>query len=131
MTHTERRKYPRYHLRIPIKLSCSISGEDAIDATSLNICLHGLYCTVTRYVPLFGKLLVTLIAPERASFPAHVISQIEGVVVRIEPETEQIGCKAYDVALYFEELSEQQEEALQRLIASHLAAENDESCPPF
>lgn len=81
--------------------------------------MNGLYCTVNRYVPTFDKFLVTFISDEHYEIPAHVISQIEGVVVRVEPEQEEAMRNAYNIALFFQELSEQQQNALHSLLSSH------------
>jgi hypothetical protein len=81
--------------------------------------MNGLYCTVNRYVSTFDKFLVTFISNEHHEIPAHVISQIEGVVVRVEPEQEEAMRKTYRIALFFQELSEQQQNALHSLLSSH------------
>ena len=130
-THTEpeRRKCPRYNVQIPIQLSLSHSSfPDALDATALNLCQNGLYCTVTRYIPPFHKLLITMIAPKHEETPPRVISQMEGVVVRVEPEQEEAGCHTYHVALFFQEISEEQDDALQSLLASHAAHIDGHEC---
>jgi len=125
----ERRKCPRYNLQIPIQLSLSHSAfPDALDAIALNLCLNGLYCTVTRYIPLFHKLLITIIASPHHEQTSRVISQIEGVVVRVEPEQEEAGRQEYQIALYFQELSEEQDDALQSLLAAHAAHIDGHEC---
>ena len=128
-TLPERRKCPRYNVQIPIQLSLSHSSfPDTLDATALNLCQHGLYCTVTRYIPPFHKLLITMIVPKHEKTPPRVISQMEGIVVRIEPEREEADCHEYQVALYVQELSEEQEEALQSLLSSHAAHIDGHEC---
>ena len=130
-THTEpeRRKCPRYNVQIPIQLSLSHSSfPDALDATALNLCQNGLYCTVTRYIPLFHKLLITMVASEHEKTPPRVISQVEGIVVRVEPEREDADCHEYQVALYFQELSAEQEEALQALLSNHAVHVDGHEC---
>lgn len=118
--YSERRQCQRFDIQIPIRLSIPDSGDDNhLEATSINICMNGLYCTVNRYVPTFDKFLVTFISDEHYEIPAHVISQIEGVVVRVEPEQEEAMRNAYNIALFFQELSEQQQNALHSLLSSH------------
>ncbi len=125
----ERRKCPRYNLQIPIKLSLSrFNARDTLDAIALNVCQNGLYCTVTRYIPPFHKLLITMIATKHDETPPRVISQMEGIVVRIDPEQEEAGCREYQVALFFEELSEEQEDALQSLIITYAALAENHEC---
>ncbi len=125
----ERRKCLRYNVHIPVKLSLSnYNGHRALDATALNVCLNGLYCTVTHYIPTFHKLLITMIAPKHDETPPRVILQMEGIVVRIDPEQEEGDCHEYQVALFFQDLSEEQEDALQSLITAYAALADEHEC---
>lgn len=118
--YSERRQYPRFDIQLPVKLSIPDSGDGThLEATSINICMNGLYCTVNRYVPTFDKFLITLISDGHHEIPAHVISQIEGVVVRVEPEQEEAMRNTYNIALFFQALTEQQQNALHSLLSSH------------
>ncbi|PID56032.1 hypothetical protein CSB45_13095 [candidate division KSB3 bacterium] len=118
----ERRSHQRLTLEIPLQLSLLDMGEHeaaSLEARLINICMNGLYCSIPHYVPLFGKILVTLVhASEHGSFTA-MASQIEGIVVRVEPEQNTPACKEYKIALYFQQLSEQQHAALQHFIETH------------
>jgi hypothetical protein len=81
--------------------------------------MNGLYCTVNRYLPVFDKLLITFVNPARDRIPPHVISEIEGVVVRVEPEQPEEERSAYNIALYFSELTEQQQQTLYEFMLHH------------
>ena len=81
--------------------------------------MNGIYCTVNHHVPLFDKILVTFVSPEHDGIPTHIVSQLEGVVVRVEPEQKEEERTEYNIALFFQNLSQQQHAALHNMIASH------------
>jgi hypothetical protein len=117
---TERRQYTRFNIQMPLKYSFPGAETGQIfEATSVNVCLNGVYCTVNRYIPLFNRLLVTFFSPKHNGIPAHIVSQLEGIVVRVEPEQEETGRTEYNIALFFQEISQQQHEALHKMITSH------------
>lgn len=117
---SDRRAFPRF--QAPITLSFAIAGaqdQKTVDANVLNVSSTGVYCQVHHYVPLFEKLLITFELPEHTD-PAHrLISQCEGVVVRIEPEEEEPGRTEYNMALYFNNLTEAERNLLQTFIATY------------
>jgi hypothetical protein len=81
--------------------------------------MNGVYCKVNYYLPLFAKVLITFILPEHDQETYHLVSQCEGVVVRVVPEKEQTDLHEYHVALYFNHLSEAERNLLQIMIASY------------
>lgn len=116
----ERRASARITLHFPIRLMAQTRGvTETFEAQTVNLGIHGLYCIVKRYVPVFAKLLLTLIAPGHDGQPAHVLSQVDAVVVRIEPAQPVPGGTEYHAALFFPELSDQQHAALTALLAFH------------
>lgn len=121
-SQAERRKFPRFDFSIPLHLSFIGSDleEVLLRATSINISLNGVYCTVNKYLSLFEKILIMFVNPPHNGNPPEIIFQCESVVVRIEPEQEETGRKNYRVALYFPNLSPQHENTLQELIDTHI-----------
>lgn len=118
--HSERRKFPRFNVQVPLNLSLSRAKvEETLDATSINVSMNGVYCIVNRYLPLFDKVLITFVIPEGTEDPYNIISQCEGVVVRVEPENEEPGRAEYKVALYFHNLSQEERNLLHTLIITH------------
>jgi hypothetical protein len=117
---SDRREFPRFQIQIP--LSLSISGEpreETCDATAMNVSMNGVCCTIDRYLPVFDKVLLTFVLPEDVGEPYHLVSQCEGIVVRVDPEEEQPDCKEYQVAVYFNSLSQAERDLLQSLIVSY------------
>ncbi len=118
---SERRACQRFPLQVPVRLLTPDSSPDEhLNATVINMSMNGLYCTVNRYLPVFETLSVTVVGPIHDRIPPHVISGIEGIVVRIEPEQPETERKAYNIALYFSKLTEQQQKALHELMDSYI-----------
>ncbi len=117
---SEYRGSPRFVVRVPMTLSLqeAASGQ-SIQADSVNLSMNGISCTVNRYLPVSKKLLLSFITPHSSDGATHILLQCEAVVVRIDPEHEERGRTAYDVALAFHNLTRQQQEDLQTLIESY------------
>lgn len=58
------------------------------------------------------------INPEHQATPAPIISQCDGIVVRIEPGQEEQDRTEYHVALCFQRLFQHHRDALREMIAS-------------
>ena len=116
----ERRKSPRFNVRAPLSISISRAAtQEDLDAASLNVSMNGVYCKVNRHLPLFDKVLITFIISQQGETSYNLVSQCEGVVVRIEPENEESGRTEYNVALYFQNLSQSERMMLRALISTY------------
>ncbi len=92
----ERRRDPRYPRSVPLRMGHDGMG---VRAESINISTRGLYCKVPRYVAPFSKLRVALDLPFSAN--DHRTVECDGVVVRVEPDSEAPGVGEYRLAIYF------------------------------
>ena len=120
LTSSERRQFPRFNIHVPLSLSVSgTEHTETVHATAANVSMNGVYCTVSRYLPLFDKVLITFVLPEKSEDAYHLVSQCEGVVVRIDPEEEDPECFLYQVALYFNNLSGTERNLLQTIISTY------------
>jgi hypothetical protein len=120
LTPSDRRQSPRFNVHVPLSLSISGAEQtETVNATAANVSMNGVYCTVNCYLPLFDKILITFVLPEESEDSYHLVSQCEGVVVRIDPEEETPGCSEYQVALYFNNLSESERDLLQTIISTY------------
>jgi hypothetical protein len=123
----DRRSFPRFNASIPLDLVIPGSKtEEPLHATSVNVSMNGVYCHVDRHIPLFTRTHVRFVNPNQKSASAPIVSQCEGIVVRVEPEPEELNRTGYRVALCFQRLFQQEREALQQMINAHTA----ESLPP-
>ncbi|MBE0616543.1 MAG: PilZ domain-containing protein [Proteobacteria bacterium] len=109
---SERRQEPRYDRNLPLRVGHD--STDGLRAESINISTRGLYCKSPRYVPPFAKLKVAVELPFASRDAATV--ECEGVVVRVEPETEAVGVKEYRLAVYFLNLERECSELIARFV---------------
>ena len=117
---SERRSFPRFDANIPLDLLVPGSKtEEPLHATSVNVSMNGVYCNVNQHIPLFTRTHVRFVDPDQKSASAHIISQGEGIVVRVEPEQEELNREEYRIALCFQRFFQQEREALQQMIDAH------------
>jgi len=105
---SERRREPRFNRTVPVRVAHDSS--DGLRAESINVSTRGLYCKAPRYVPPFAKLKVALELPFVSRDPATV--ECEGVVVRVEPESEMPSAREYRLAVYFLNLAQDSAELI-------------------
>jgi len=110
----EKRKYPRLKDQsISLKVK---SGEVETITKSLDISASGVYCKVEKELPLLSRVKVMLIIP-KAQKGAHgemktVKVETDGVVVREHPVIVDERVIHYDVAIFFDNISAKDREAL-------------------
>lgn len=118
----ERRNHAKVNAGIPLDLSIPGSkGEETLHAISVNVSLNGVYCHVNRHIPLFTRIRVMFVNPDHQTTSTQIISQCDGIVVRIEPEHEERDRNEYHVVLGFQRLFQPQREALHQMICSYPA----------
>jgi hypothetical protein len=81
--------------------------------------MNGVYCNVDRHIPLFTRTHVRFVDPGQKTTPDHIISECEGIVVRVEPEHEELNREEYRVALCFQRLFQPERKALQQMINAY------------
>lgn len=118
----ERRRDPRLQKSVPLKLSCD---DGDFVSESGNISRSGVYCRVNQYIAPMMKLKVQLLLPVR-SLGKKVIKKLScrGVVVRSEPV---ISEDFYNVAIFFNEISQKNIALLTDYINGHLQTEQEVS----
>ncbi|UCD55537.1 MAG: PilZ domain-containing protein [Candidatus Omnitrophota bacterium] len=116
----EKRKYPRLKdENISLKVK---SGDIDIITKSLDISASGVYCKVEKEVPLMSRIKVVLIVPksktDNTPAPQTAKIEIDGVVVREHPVIINGKIAHYDVAIFFDNISAKDREALLAYIKS-------------
>jgi c-di-GMP-binding flagellar brake protein YcgR len=97
----ERRKHPRIKDKdVSIKLSGD--GFDTI-TQSLDISASGIYCKVTKHVPLMSRVQLALSLPAKSDTGNSTLD-VEGIVVREHPVIENGRIHHYDLAIFFDSL---------------------------
>ena len=115
----ERREYERRKVHLPINLRLSrINSEEFFTATSFNMSLSGIGCTVNQYIPVSEKILTRFEVLEISRPTSRLTLQIEGTVVRVSPAKEESGQSEYHIALHFEDLSQTERSILQTIIST-------------
>jgi len=111
----DRRTSPRVDARLQIELS--IGSEDATEkANTINISANGVYFTCNRYIEPLTKLgLRLLLGGETADEESESID-VQGVVVRVEPEGADADVDQWDIACYFTDSTPEFRERLGRYV---------------
>lgn len=116
MTDTERRKAHRIDDgALSVKLK--IGDFDAVTHT-LNLSTSGIYCKVDKELPLMSRVRLMLMIPD-PSKPDNAVTNLEldGVVVREHPVIINDEIKHYDVAIFFDNLSDKDNEIISGYIS--------------
>lgn len=103
-TATERRRYPRLDDE-GFDLDVTGAGFDLV-AHTLNISASGMYCKVERELSLMSRVGLKLKIPSGADLKNTSVLDVTGVVVRQHPVIIDGKTKHYDVAIFFDDLSE-------------------------
>ncbi len=111
----ERRKYPRIHFNLPIKIS--YGSFDSVTETK-NISGSGAYCAVDEDIEPMTKMSVILLVP-MVKGGRKLLKRINctGVVVRKEKVREN-GRRAYNIGIYFSDLKKTDRKVLLSYIDS-------------
>ena len=110
MVSQERRKFPRVKDE-ELSLKLRLDDFDSITHT-MNISSSGVYCKLDKELPLMSRVKLMLMIPDPAKEGVLKDLEVEGVVVRQHPVIIDGVIKHYDVAIFFEDLSEKEKEAI-------------------
>ena len=115
----ERRSSPRVHDE-NVSLRLKIDESDAITHT-LNISASGVYCKVSKEIPLMSRVRLVLMLPgHTTTHESSKVVEVTGVVVREHPVIINGEIKHYDVAIFFDDLSAKDKETISRYVTHHL-----------
>lgn len=114
MVDQERRAFPRIDDE-EVSLKLQTSDFDTITHT-LNVSASGIYCKIDREIPLMSRVRLVLMLPG-ASKDDKAALEVGGVVVREHPVIIDGATKHYDVAIFFEDLSQKNREAILNYIS--------------
>ena len=112
---TERRAHTRVLERVSGHILCHATGRK-VALTTHNVSCSGLLSHISHYVPPYTRLVITL---ELAMSEGSEMLDVEGVVVRIDPEEEEPGCEDYEIAVFFPDLPEMPREHIARFVLEH------------
>lgn len=115
MGDKERRAFPRIKSE-GLSLKLNAGDFDTITHT-LDISASGIYCKVEREIPLMSRVKLALMLPEPSGDSRLAKSlEVDGVVVREHPVIIDGEIKHYDIAIFFDSLSEKNRERISSYI---------------
>jgi hypothetical protein len=113
----ERRTYPRVEDKA-LSLKLKLGDFDSVSHT-LNISASGVYCKVDKEMPLMSRVKLILMVPDPTDKNApHKNLEVTGIVVREHPVIIDGETRHYDVAIFFDDLSEKEREVISNYIAA-------------
>ena len=110
----DRRKARRVDARLQIELS--VGGSGAEQTSAINISASGVYFSSRRYLEPLTKLEMRLLLPGEDDDAAVEAFDVEGIVVRVEPEEPGAQGQTYEIACYFTEATPEFRERLGRYV---------------
>lgn len=115
MVSEERRKFPRVKDG-ELSLKLKLDDFDSITHT-LNISSSGVYCKLDKELPLMSRVKLVLMIPDADKESSLKDLEVSGVVVRQHPVTIDGAIKHYDVAIFFEDLSDKDKDVIAAYVA--------------
>ena len=105
MANQERRKFPRIHDEgLSLKLD---AGDFGTMTHTMDISESGIYCKIGKEIPLMSRVKLAIMMPEIGKECKSLNPlEVDGVVVREHPVTIDGTVKHFDVAIFFDNLSE-------------------------
>lgn len=115
MANQERRKFPRIHDEgLSLKLD---AGDFGTMTHTTDISASGIYCKIGREIPLMSRVKLTIMVPSKSKEDkAARPLEVDGVVVREHPVIIDGDVKHFDVAIFFDNLSEKDKIIIQDYI---------------
>lgn len=114
MASQERRKFPRVQDE-SLSLKLRLDDFDSITHT-MNISSSGVYCKLDKELPLMSRVKLMLMIPDPVKDGNLKNLAVNGIVVRQHPVVIDGVTKHYDVAIFFEDLSEKDKDIIIRYV---------------
>ncbi|MBU1006859.1 MAG: PilZ domain-containing protein [Candidatus Omnitrophica bacterium] len=112
----ERRRHNRIKRQLPLKIA---DNTFDIITETVDISPTGIYCRVTRLLPLMSKIEVILLVPAKNSGNDAKKIRCKGAVVRTEPIILENTDKAhYNMAIFFTEVSKKDQKVIEEYVQS-------------
>ena len=113
----ERRRAKRVDANLAITIT---GGPEEEQGKTLNISTNGVLFQSPRFIDVLTKVQFELVIPPASSSPGTKEERVEidGVVVRVDPESEDSSVDFYKIAVFFTFVSKSSQEVLARFIKS-------------
>ena len=122
MVAAERRLFPRLKdENLSLKLN---SGDFDTVTHTLDISASGIYCKIDREIPIMSRVKIKLMVPDSMKSDKGMKElDVDGVIVREHPVIIDGVIKHYDAAIFFDNLSEKDQEIIQNYISARKKGE--------
>jgi c-di-GMP-binding flagellar brake protein YcgR len=115
----ERRKDPRAHAKLEVRLGRSKDGAEPLSVSTINIGAGGVYVEVPRFIAPLTKLALEMMIPGPTPEEESFFLDTDAIVVRTIPETPRDDVEQYEIACAFMNLSDEHRDAINRYILTH------------
>ncbi len=110
----ERRRFPRIKDE---NISIKLQGDGFNTITqSLDVSASGIYCKVSRHMPVMTRVQVVLSIPGKTRSVSSITMNVDGIVVREHPVKKDGEVQYYDVAIFFNTLLPKERKQLMQYI---------------
>ena len=108
-------------------ISLNITGQDgALSTQTMDISTSGAYCRTAKPLPLMSKIAITLVIPDTGKRKKEKKSiNCGGTVVRTHPVIVDGKTCGYDVAIFFNELGDEDKHLLSEYLGSNPGVEEE------
>jgi len=106
----ERRRAPRLKVKLPVDLRMP-GRQVARLGDTMDVSRNGAYFSTEYFMGEGTRLPITLHLPADKGIPKAEIHP-DGIVVRCNPEEENPAVKVYEVAVFFMDLADEEQELL-------------------
>lgn len=114
----ERRAHPRVRADLAAQIVTHAKNREPVVARARNISCSGLYFHLNRYIAPFQKLHLSMIVPLIEQNRVHnEVIQLDAVTVRVDPEEEDPDVLDYHIAVFFENISENDRQVIARYVS--------------
>ena len=113
----------RGHRRVDAEVAGHIvghKGHESIALRTYNLSCSGCFCRVPQYVTPFTRLSVAMFLPGDGSGKGNGAQvTFSSVVVRTDPPKESADVKQYHLAVFFDDLSDEERLLIEEYLARH------------
>lgn len=110
----ERRDHPRIETVLPLNIK---TADFDIATSTKNISCVGAYCEVDKYLAPMTKLDIVLVLNDRNK---NTKVKCQGVVVRSEPQEYNEKQEKYNIAIYFNYITDPEKQKITKFIKNTL-----------
>ena len=110
MSNQERRSFPRI-ADTDFAMELKVGEFDTIIHT-LNVSASGVYCKIDREIPIMSRVKIVLMMPGMKKSEGASGMELSGVVVREHPVIINGETKHYDLAIFFDDISQKDRDTI-------------------